>query len=196
MIIDRHLKILVRLDFPEESIGFWIGTGVYIDKNGFEWRGSGEISADSLKTLESTFAGEYHSFPVYMAGTVPEISSLAFQDTQENQVIGSVFQVLAQHCDAYGQPLDEDPEVWWTGKIADVEFHESVRQTEGGDEILYEVGILVANRFARRRQTSGSVLSDVDQKARSKVLNPTGNDDRFCERVSLNGDRTINWPRL
>jgi hypothetical protein len=41
---------------------------------------------------------------------------------------------------------------------------------------------------------NGAVLSDDDQKARAKVINPSAPLDRFAERVNTLRDKTIRWP--
>jgi hypothetical protein len=68
-------------------------------------------------------------------------------------------------------------------------------QVQGGAVVASIIAECV-NRFNLRNMTSGSVLSDVDQKARAARLNPTGEPDRFCERIPLLADHTIAWPNL
>ncbi len=192
----RSLKILVRLDFPAETVRLWAGSGPYMDANGDIWRGGGELSAEALQTLQYAFAGELVTFEAWMAGTQDEFANIAYLETQGDDVVGAQYQVLTQVCDEYGQPTSANPVVRFTGEIVDVKFRDTVEKTQNGNQNLYQVGIVVANRNNLRRLNSGSVLSDADQKARSAVLNPGANDDEFCERVPLMSDRTLNWPRF
>lgn len=193
----RSLKILVRLDFPAGTVRLWCGSGPFMDADGYTWKGGGELSSEALKSLQYAFAGELVTFEAWMAGTSSDFSDIAYLETQNDDVIGSVFQVLTQTCDEYGQPDGTDPVVRFTGEIIDVKFRDTIEQkNENEKQNLYQVGITVANRNNLRRLNSGSVLSDADQKARSAVLNPSGNPDKFCERVPLMSDRTLNWPRF
>ncbi len=192
----RNLKILVRLDFPAGTVRLWAGDGPYMDADGYVWRGGGAMSAQALQTLEYAFNGELVTFDAWMAGTQEDFADLAYQETQSGDVIGATYQVLTQVCDEYHQPTAANPVVRFTGEIVDAKFRDTVERHEEGSQNLYQVGIVVANRNNLRRLQSGSVLSDADQKARSAVLNPGANADRFCERVPLMSDQVLNWPRF
>ena len=167
-----------------------------MDANGDVWRGGGEMSAQALQTLQFAFAGEQVTFDATMAATKEDFANIAYQETQDGDVIGAVFQVLTQVCDELGQPTSADPVVRFTGEVIDVKFLDTVQGHEDGHEELYQVSLVIANRHYLRRLRSGSVLSDADQKARSAVINPGANADKFCERVPLMSDQTLNWPRF
>jgi len=191
----RHIKILVRIDFPSQTVRFWSGSGPYMDANGDIWSGGGELGSDAIKVLQFAFAGDLHTFPVWMSSLAPEVQDLAYQETQDGDVIGSKFQVLIQDCDEYGEP-DGQPRVHFTGKVIDVQFNEIAGELDGEPAVEYQVGLVIANLNFLRRLQSGSVLSDADQKSRSEKLNPGANPDKFCERVPLMADKQINWPRF
>src|SRR5204862_3797772 len=92
--------------------------------------------------------------------------------------------------DANDQPTG-DPETRFTGTVDNVLFDDAADETG----ITSSISVECTKRFTLRRLTSGAVLSDADQRARALVLTPEGTADRFCERVSLMQDKTVDWPR-
>lgn len=183
------LRILVRFDFPTGTVRLWDGSGPYIDAAGDVWRGTG--ITDGLDVIEQALNGEVFSFDMGVSGLDPSVANLAWADYQAGDVIGSAMQILLQSCDKYDQPVGT-PRVRFTGRVDNIRFSD-VAADSG---IVSSVVITCINRFALRRTTAGSVLSDIDQKARAAVINPEADPDRFCERVSLLIDKTIDWPRF
>ena len=185
-----NIKILFELNFPSQTVRLCDCAGPYMDMEGNVWRGAGELSEQALSGLQYAFSGEAVSMDVTLCGMTHETADLAYSETQRGDVIGALCRVMIQDCDDYDQPVGA-PKVQFTGKLTNIKFDESVSD----DGALFQLTVTIANRMTLRRLTSGSVLSDVDQKALSKRNNPNENPDRFCERVPLLIDKTINWPR-
>ncbi|WP_310622486.1 hypothetical protein [Flexibacterium corallicola] len=188
----KTIKILVLIDFPDEPVRLWSGSGPYIDADGAHWRGAGELPQQALQQLEYAFAGEAVQMDFAMSGIPQDIAQIGFEETKKKDLIGSKFQVLLQDCDGYHQPLETSPKVVFTGRVADFRFKDKV----GDVGPIYELIMSVANRNLRRRMTDGSVLSDINQRSRASLLNPHAPSDKFCERVPLLADQTIVWPRF
>jgi hypothetical protein len=188
MRLIKSLRILMRLDFPSDTVRLWQGSGPYLDRKGKIWRCC-VISESALDQIESAINAEAFTLELGLSGIDETISSIAWREYEEGQVIGAKAQIIIQPCDENDQPVG-DEEVVFTGTIDNLRFNEAV----SGDEIVSDIIAEITNRFTLRTVTSGAVLSDVDQRARAAVLNPTANPDRFCERVVGLSERTINWP--
>ncbi|SHE68290.1 hypothetical protein SAMN02745157_0703 [Kaistia soli DSM 19436] len=185
----KSIRILVRFDFPSETVRLWDGSGPYVDPDGETWRGS--LTLTGLDQVELAINGEAVTFAPELAADDPELIDLAYGSMEEGDVIGSTMQLLIQPCDEYHQPVGA-PEVRLTATIDNVIF----REEASGDAHLASVVAECTNRFNLRNLVSGAVLSDVDQRARAAILNPSGTSDRFCERVPALADHTIAWPNL
>ncbi|KZL04537.1 hypothetical protein PsAD2_04620 [Pseudovibrio axinellae] len=188
----KSIKLLIFIDFPDGKIRIWDGSGPYIDRDGNRWRGAGEIPSDALDVLEFPFAGEAVTRDISLEGVPQIIYDHGFDEMTAKDLIGSKFQVLIQDCDGDDQPLDAPPSVIQTLQIVDFFFDEMRKD----GSIFYRMTMKLANRFLLRRMNDQAVLSDVNQKARSAVLNPAGTPDQFCERVPLMRIQKIRWPRV
>ncbi|WP_057463293.1 hypothetical protein [Pseudovibrio sp. POLY-S9] len=190
----RKVMILMKMDFPQGTSRFWFGSCPYIDANGDHWRAAGELPETALSTLQYSFSGEAVVMEVGLSGVPQDIADLAYEETQEDDVIGSEVQILLQSCDQYFQPVG-DPVVKFTGEIIDLNFHKAAVGDQAQPHILHQVIVVVANVFHARKSRRNAVLSDSDQKALSLKLNPDLPADLSCERVSLMNEQTITWPR-
>lgn len=185
----KSLRVLVELQFPSETLRFWDGAGPVMDADGNVW--AGVRLNEGLDRIESAMNGEAATLTLALSGVDQAISDLAYEDLESGDVIGSTVRILLQSCDEFDQP-EGDPEVRFTGTIDNMPSDDTV----SGDQILSSIAIEVTNRFDLRTQTSGAVLSDVDQRARSAVLNPTAAADKFAERIPGLADKSIVWPRF
>lgn len=185
-----NLKVLVRMTFPNgKIIRLWDGSGPYLDAEGYLWEGM--RLNDGLDEIESAMNGEAATLFLSVSGVDPEAANLAFADLEAGNVIDGKVELLLQPLDRWDQP-DGDAEVRFTGRIDNMPMDETA-QEEG---VVSTITLEVVNRFDLRTMTSGAVLSDVDQRARSAVLNPGAPPDRFCERIPGLSDKTIVWPRF
>lgn len=187
-MITKSLKILVLFEFPTGDIRLWDGAGPFIDLDGNIWQGC--ALTDSLDVIECAINGEAYTLNLGVSGVDPRMGDLAWQDTEDGNVIGSTIRIMVQKCDQWDQPVG-NPKIKFTGNIDNIVFSDSVVN----DQQLASVMIECTNRFALRTLRSGSVLSDADQRARAARLNPSGNPDRFCERVPKLADAQRVWPR-
>lgn len=182
------IRVLCRMDFPTTTMRLWDGAGPYMDGDGELW--TGLVLNEGLDQIESAMNGEAATLSLALSGVDPQIADLAYVDLEAGNVIGSTVQIMIQPCDEWDQP-DGDAEVKFTGSIDNLLIDDAV----SGDSPVSQVTVECTNRFTLRNLTSGSVLSDVDQRARSAVLNPGAASDRFAERVSGLIDKAIVWPR-
>lgn len=183
------IRILCELEFPSQTIRLWDGAGPYLDAQGEVW--SGVTLTEGLDTIESAMNAEAATLQLKLSGVEQRIADLAYEELEGGDVIGAIVRLSIQDCDELDQPVG-DPEVRFTGSIGNMIIDDTVSDQGPVSTIVAEV----VNRFTLRTMTSGSVLSDTDQKARSAVLNPGANADRFAERVSGMSDRNVWWPRF
>lgn len=185
----KSLRVLCRIDFPTKTFRLWDGSGPMIGGDGEVWVGA--RLNEGLDQIESAMNGEAATLMLSLSGIDPAVSDLAFEDLEAGNVIGSKVQILIQPCDGWDQPIG-DPEVKFTGFVDNMPMDDAVQ----GDQIVSSVMLEVRNRFDLRTLTNGAVLSDVDQRARSAVLNPGAPEDRFAERVPGLAEKQVRWPRF
>lgn len=188
----KSIRIMVRMVFPSKTIRLWDGAGPCMDSDGEIW--SGCALSDGLDPIESAMNGEAATLTLGLSGIDPRFTDLAYQDMDAGEVIGSKVHLLIQPCDDFDQPVGP-AEVRFTGTVDNMPSDESV----SGDQMVSAIALEITNRFDLRTLVNGAVLSDVDQRARSRFLNPAawalGLFDRFCERIPGLSDKTIVWPR-
>lgn len=182
------LKVLVKMAFPNGvTIRLWDGSGPYLDQAGELWQGC--RLNDGLDQIESAMNGEAATLFLSISGVGEEGANLAFADLEAGHVIGGKVQLLLQPLDEWDQP-EGDAEVRFTGTIDNMPMDETAQD----DGMVSSISLEITNRFDLRTMTSGAVLSDVDQRARSAMLNPGAPSDRFAERIPGLADKMIRWP--
>nr|WP_245305724.1 hypothetical protein [Rhizobium leguminosarum] len=183
------LRILCQVELPSGTLRFWDGSGgPFVDYEGDIYR-SCIINEDALGQIEAAINAEAFTLSLVLSGIDETTSNSVWEDYQDGNIVGSNFRILLQRCDDYDQPTG-DVKVKFTGKISNLNFVDQA----GDTGIRSTIQVDVANRFTLRSVTNGAVLSDVDQRARARVLNPTAPDDRFCERIPGLKDKTVRWP--
>ncbi len=191
----RSVMILVRMMLPGETVRLWFGSGPHIDQDDVLWLGAGELPRDALSGIQYAFAGEASVIDLGLSAVSPQVSDMAYEETQEKDVIGSKVQILLQSCNEWFEPLGSPPKVKFTGEIIDIIFDEVAVDDPVEPHIRYRVILKIGNAFHARRSRRNSVLSDADQQARSRQLNPSLSPDLFCKQITLMGEKTITWPR-
>lgn len=184
----RSIRILCLLEFATVTSRLWDGSGPYVDNDGDIWRGCGLLTG--LDTIEQALNGEAYTLSLMLSGVGSTIADLAWVDHEAGEILGATVKIMIQPCDERDQPIGS-PDVKFYGTIDNVIFEDGV----SGDEAMSSVTAECTNRFALRRRKNGAVLSDTDQRARSAAVNPLEAPDQFCERVQLQLDKTITWPR-
>lgn len=185
----KSLRVLGQLDLQSGTLRFWDGSGgPFVDAIGNIWR-SCILTEDALDQIEMAINAEAFTLALNISGIDSDTSNRIWEDYQTGSIKGSRFRILIQDCDERDQPVGE-PQVKGTYKVDNLIF--SDQASDGG--IRSTITIEMTNRFTLRTLTSGAVLSDVDQKERSKRLNPGATPDRFAERVILMRDKTVRWP--
>ncbi|TMV17027.1 hypothetical protein BJG94_19245 [Rhizobium sp. Td3] len=177
------------MDLPSGVIRLWDGSGgPFVDDAGEIWRAC-VLTEDALNQIEMAINAEAFTLALVLSGIDEKTSNQIWQDYQSEAIKGSRFRILLQECDEFEQPAG-NPDVKFTGRVDNLLFSD----TANSSGIQSTVTVEVTNRFTLRTLANGSVLSDVDQKARAKVLNPSAPLDRFAERVNTLRDKTIRWP--
>jgi hypothetical protein len=190
MIAFSSLRVLARAFLPSATIRFWDGSGgPLMDSNGDLYQ-SCILQEDALAQIEAAINAEAFTLSLMLSGIDGDTSDRVWADYQAGNIVGSTFQILLQKCSDTEQPVGP-PKVKFTGTISNLNFIDQA----GNAGINSTIQVDIANRFTLRSVTNGSVLSDVDQRARARVLNPLAAPDRFCERIPALKDRTIRWPR-
>jgi hypothetical protein len=182
------VRILCKIEFPSATVRFWEGSGPYMDSNGDVWRQT--ILADGvIDSIESAINAESYTLALTLSAVPTDIANIAWRETDDGDVIDSKLIIYIQECDDRDVPVGE-PAVHFTGYIDDIDFADQARESGS----MSSVTIYVRNRFTLRTLTSGVTLSDVDQQARSAVLNFGANADRMCERMPELVEKSIKWP--
>lgn len=183
------LRILCDLELPDQTLRIWDGTGgIFIDGDGNRYRPS-QFTEEALQSVEAAINGEAFTLPIALINIPTSIADSIWTYDETTPIDGSPFILKLQELDALEQPVG-DPEVRFTGTIDNME----VSDQASDDGAVSVVQIDVTNAFTLRVMTNGSVLSDVDQKARSAILNPSADPDRACERIPGLRDKKIKWP--
>ncbi|AYD00031.1 hypothetical protein [Neorhizobium sp. NCHU2750] len=191
MASGRALRILLDFYLPAGTIRVWDGSGgPFIDPDGNVYRAC-QLADGALQSIQTAMNSEAYSLSLSLIGVDETMANKAWEDDENETVIGSKVVIKIQYLTDRGQPIG-DPDVKFTGRINDLSFSDEASD----DGIKSTITVDIANRFTLLTLTSGVVLSDVDQRARSKKLNPTQTaDDRFCERVPIMRDKTVKWPK-
>ncbi|NSX92648.1 hypothetical protein [Agrobacterium tumefaciens] len=185
----RSLRVLCQVDLPSGPIRMWDGSGgPFLDSNGNIFR-SCILTEDAIDTIEMAINAEAFTLSLVISGIDQKTSNSIWADYQAGTIKGSRMRIMIQKCDEFEQAVGA-PQVKFTGKIDNLIFTDVAND----QQIRSSITVEVTNRFTMRTLTSGAVLSDSDQKARSAVLNPGANPDRFAERVPMLRDKTIRWP--
>ncbi len=185
----KVLRVLCQVDLPSGPLRMWDGSGgPFLDSAGNLYR-SCVLTDDALASIEMAINAEAYTLSLVINALDEKTSNSIYADYKAKTIKGSRFRIMIQKCDDWEQPIG-DPKIKFTGKIDNLVWGDGV----SGDEIRSNITIEIVNRFTMRTLTSGAVLSDVDQKARSAILNPGAPPDRFLERVTALRDKTIRWP--
>jgi hypothetical protein len=184
-----RIRILCDVTLPDRVLRVWDGSGgVFIDDEGNVYK-CAQFSEDALQQIEAAINGEAFTLSLSLIDLPSYAGDDVWEYDEANPVSGSPFVIKLQTVDEEQQPIGE-PEVVFTGTIDNL----SVADQASADGITSVVTVEVTNRFVLRNITNGAVLSDVDQRARAKILNPSAADDESCERVPILRDKTIRWP--
>ena len=187
------IRIFVRITWPTGAVSrLWDGAGAFLTTNGELWKGVTLV--DGIEAIELALNGEAFTLNLSLVAVSNDEADVAWLSYTNDEIIGGVVELLIQPCDDNDQPVG-DAEIRFTGTVDNILFDDRTESGDGAEQQKSTITIEVTNRFTLRRLTSGSVLSDVDQRARAAVLNPGGDPDRFCERVPGLADKTITWPR-
>lgn len=183
------LRILCDLELPDQTIRIWDGTsGKFIDGDGNVYRPS-QFTEDALQSVEAAINGEAYTLNLGLINIPQSVANTIWEYDETSSIEGAPFILKLQELDDYEQPVG-DPDVRFTGSVANLVVDDQATD----DGVVSVVKVAVVNSFTLRGMTSGAVLSDVDQKARSAVLNPSASADLFCARVPGLRDRKIRWP--
>lgn len=189
-----NLRILCDAILPDRTIRIWDGSGrVFVDGDGNLYRAA-QFSEDALQQIEAAINGEAYMLSLSLIALPQMAGDEVWEYDEATPISGSKFIVKLQTVDQYEQP-EGQPEVVFTGLIDNLAVtDQGVEDEEEGDRWESIVTIEVTNRFTLRTLANGAVLSDVDQRERAKILNPSAPDDEFCSRVPRYLNATIRWP--
>lgn len=183
------LKILVDITLPDTVLRVWDGSGgAFVDDDGNIYRAA-QFTEDALQNIEAAINGEAFTLTLSLINIDTSTGDQIWDYDETNSVVGSPVVIKLQELDDLEQIVGE-PEVKFTGTIDNME----VIDQSGDESSTSIVTVEVVNAFTLRTNIHGGVLSDVDQKARSAVLNPSAPPDRFAERIPGLRDKTIRWP--
>lgn len=185
----KSIRVLCQMDFPSQTMRLWDGAGPYMDAAGELWRGM--VLNEGLDQIESAMNGEAATLLLALSGVDGSVADLAYDDLEAGDVVDAMVRIMIQPCDQWDQPVG-DAEVRFTGRIDNLLIDDAVQ----GDNVVSQITVEITNRFNLRTLVSGAVLSDVDQRARSAMLNPGAPADRFAERIPGLIDKFIVWPRF
>ncbi|PYB71266.1 hypothetical protein [Rhizobium wuzhouense] len=183
------LKILVDITLPDTVLRIWDGSGgAFVDGDGNIYRAA-QFAEDSLQNIEAAINGEAFTLTLSLINIDTATGDQVWDYDELVSVVGSPVVIKIQELNDLEQPVGE-PEVKFTGTIDNMKVADQSMEEASQSIVTVEV----VNAFTLRVLNNGQVLSDVDQKERSKRLNPFAALDRFCERVPGLRDKMIRWP--
>ncbi|SMF65975.1 hypothetical protein SAMN02982989_3424 [Xaviernesmea oryzae] len=186
----KSLRILCDAVLPDRTIRVWDGSGgTFVDDEGNIYRPA-QFTEDALQQIEAAINGEAYTLALSLISVSSSVADSIWDYDETISVQGSPFIVKLKVLDEDEQLDDQEPIVVFTGEIDNLDVVDESSDTG----ITSRVNLEITNRFTLRTLTNGAVLSDVDQRARAKLLNPSADDDRFCERVPMMRDKTVKWP--
>lgn len=191
-------RILITLKLPEETLRFYDGSGgVFVDDDGNQYRAS-EITESALSDLQSAINGEASNIGLSLISIPTSRADAIWEYDETISIVGSEVIVSIQELDDYSQASGA-ADIVFTGQIENLDVDDHISDNSKDEEGISQINIQISNKFTLRKMTSGSVLSDVDQRARSQLLNPTAypnNSDEFCVRVPGLRNKTVSWPNF
>ncbi|WP_428673721.1 hypothetical protein [Reyranella sp.] len=188
----RTARILFRFDWADGQVTrLWLGAGLYVDADGEIWRGAALVDDSQLDDIEAAINGNATALNVALSGVSPETAGMVWTYYQDGNLISSTVQIMIQPCDARHRPVGS-PRVVFGGTIDNAVFED----TASDEGVVSTVTAQISNKFQVRNLANGAVLSDADQRARSAILNPGAEPDRFAERVVLMQTKALVWPRF
>lgn len=187
------LKILVDITLPDTLLRVWDGSGgAFVDDDGNIYRAA-QFTEDALQNIEAAINGEAFTLTLALINIDTSTGDQIWDYDELNSVVGSPVVIKLQELDDLEQIVGE-PEVKFTGTIDNMKVADQADEEESRSVVMIDI----VNAFTLRTVINGQVLSDVDQKERSKRVNPSawlaGQFDRFCERVPSLREKTIRWP--
>lgn len=188
------LRILCDAHLPDKVVRVWDGSGrTFVDGSGNLYRAA-QFSEEALQQIEAAINGAAYTLAISLIGLPHTVGDDIWDYDEATPVNGSLFVIKIQEVDDHSQPTGE-PEIVFTGTIDNMSVSDqAVEDDADGDMTQSIVSLEVVNRFTLRTVANGEVLSDVDQRARAKKLNPLAPDDKFCVRVPSLRSKTIKWP--
>jgi len=185
----KSLRVLCEVNLPSKTLRWYDGSGgPFVAQDGHIYR-SCILTEEALDDIEMAINAEAFTLSLVISGIDGPTSDAIWTDYQAGTIKGSRFRLMIQKCDERDKPYGE-PAVKFTGKIDNLLFTDTASDTEIRSTITVEV----TNRFSLRKQENGGVLSDVVQRLRSALLNPSAPVDRFLERMVLLLNKKIRWP--
>lgn len=187
------LKILVDITLPDAVLRVWDGSGgAFVDDDGNIYRAA-QFTEDALQNIEAAINGEAFTLTLALINIDTSTGDQIWDYDEVNSVAGSPVVIKLQELNDR-EEIVGSPEVKFTGTIDNMKVTDQADEEESRSVATVDI----VNAFTLRTLTNGQVLSDVDQKERSKRLNPAawlaGQYDRFCERVPSLREKTIRWP--
>lgn len=187
------LKILVDITLPDAVLRLWDGSGgAFVDDDGNIYRAA-QFTEDALQNIEAAINGEAFTLTLALINIDTSTGDQIWDYDETMSVVGSPVVIKLQELDDLEQIVGE-PEVKFSGTIDNMKVTDQADEEESRSVVMVDI----VNAFTLRTLTNGQVLSDVDQRERSKRLNPSawlaGQPDRFCERVPGLREKTIRWP--
>ncbi|MCP8895354.1 hypothetical protein KYK29_10450 [Shinella daejeonensis] len=181
------------MNLPDKVLRVWDGSGrTFVDGDGNLYRAA-QFSEDALQQIEAAINGASYTLSLSLIGLPQMAGDEIWEYDETTPVSGAKFVIKIQEVDQFSQPLGA-PEIVFTGMVDNMAVSDQAAESDEGDVTQSIVTIEVVNRFTLRTIANGSVLSDVDQRARAKQLNPSAPDDKFCARVPSLRDKTVRWP--
>lgn len=186
----KSLRVLCSVFLPSGTIRLWDGSGgMFVDTDGNMYSPC-TLTEDALASIESAINAEAMTLSLVLNGVDKHISDTIWTDYKAKNIIDSKVVIGIQPCNEFDEPFGSIV-VAFTGRIDNIIWSDNAGATGITSNIILEI----INRFTLRTLSSGAVLSDIDQQARSKAINPGLPNDKFCERVPGLRDKTVVWPK-
>lgn len=183
-----RMATLAELRLTSGTVRVFAGAGV-LKAAGFTWTGIGQIARiEGLKALRGTQASQVRVLMPAVPITLPEFPGVNFVD----QIFTDVAEVKNRLIVFYSQLMDDREQAIgpalsnWFGLMQPPAI-DRIGPTDDGGPVA-SMSLSCETLFYGRARPKNGRYTDSDQQRRFPG-------DRFCERVTLNRDRTLIWPR-
>jgi len=182
---------LHRFDFKSGQRRLHGGFGTFVDGNGEQWEGIGNVGS-----VGAVAAGPGQAIEELVYTLTGDAAMLAHLESDAEESAGREVSRYLQFCEVRDvdhagnrvafRPIDMPIQIFW-GRMGALRVDRPKVEAGSGNPASRTISVSVVNAFVNRRKPPSAFWSNKDQLARSS-------DDNIFINVSRMADATVNWP--